>query len=77
MKTAKPPSGREWVIFTEKERHVIAAPSLRTALRNFGESKGRVIAAIEACCLPVRKTDDQPFMAVFLENPHYRPPQEL
>jgi len=68
----KPASNRDWVVFTEdQERHTISAPSLRTALRNFDESKSRVVAAIEMGCLPLKPAEHRPFIAVFLQNPHF------
>jgi hypothetical protein len=72
MKATKATANREWVVFTEdKGRHVVSAPSLRTALRNFDKSKARIVAAIEMGCLPVQPAEDRPFIAVLLANPHF------
>lgn len=58
-------------------RFVVSAPSLRTALRGFDEkANGLVVAAVEEDCIPQPK-DDQPFMAVFVKSPNFKPPEDL
>lgn len=69
---------RRYCIFTAGgERHFVAAPSLRTALRNFDERKSPVVAAIGTGCLPAAPAEDRPFVAVFLKSPHFVPPEGL
>ena len=55
-------------------KHVVA-PSLRTAVRNAEKeiSAGRIVAAIDAACLPPPATEGQPFQVVLLRNPGFKP----
>jgi hypothetical protein len=78
---AEPPKKRglsAFVIFTEDGlRHSVQAPSLRRAVRDCGldERKSRIVAAMAADCLPTPETEDRPFLAVFLKNPNFTPPE--
>lgn len=69
---------RDYCIFTaDGNRHVVNAPSLRTAVRRFDESQGAVVAAGEAGCLPAAPVEDRPFVAVFLKSMAFIAPEGL
>ncbi|MDR3401833.1 MAG: hypothetical protein P4L99_04970 [Chthoniobacter sp.] len=65
------------IYFQSGTMQTVEAPSLRTALRNAEKEhpKDDIVAGIEADCLPLRQSDEVPFLAVFLKNPHYTPPE--
>lgn len=68
-----------FIIFTDDgERHTVTAPSLRRALRDCGidERKTRIVAAVEAGCLPRPAAEGRPFFAIMLKNPAFNPPEE-
>lgn len=69
---------KEYCIFTAAGvRFAVRAPSLTTALRGFDEkTHGVVVAAVEGNCL-ARPKDDQPFLAVFLNSPNFKRPEDL
>lgn len=74
-------SDRTFIIYTaDAGAHSVEAPSLRTALRNFktkDASEGRrVVAAVEAGCLPVARAEGRPFLAVMLKNPNFVAPED-
>jgi hypothetical protein len=68
-----------YCIFTANGvRHAVTAPSLRTAIRRFDKKgQGGIVAACEAACMPPPATDAVPFLAVFLQCPDFKPPEDL
>lgn len=65
---------RVFVIYTsDQQRHAVEAPTLRTALRNFGGSPAAIVGAFDLTCLPL-PNEERPFLAVFLANPHFKKP---
>lgn len=68
---------RTFILYTADGRlDSIEAPSLRTALRNFGGPPESIVAAVDATCLPKPGKEKRPFVAVFLKNHAFTPPPE-
>ncbi|MEP6667911.1 MAG: hypothetical protein ABJF10_02095 [Chthoniobacter sp.] len=65
------------IYFQSGELRTVEAPSMRTALRHAEKAlpKDSIVAAVEADCLPMRQSDEVPFLAVFLKNPHFTAPE--
>ena len=66
---------KTFILYTADARtHVIEAPSIRTALRNFGGPPEAILAAVNATCVPKPAKGDRPFFAVLLANAAFAPP---
>jgi hypothetical protein len=70
---------KPYCIFTTNGgRHIVDAPSLRTAIRRFDKKgQGPIVAACAVACMPAPMAEDCPFLVVILNNPHFVPPEGL